>query len=74
VLYGSQEYGLNYHKNGFTPARLKKILKRIGLEVLIEETQGYNILVKAMFRKYLDEGHITEARIEELAGGFGAQT
>ena len=73
VLYGSQEYGLNFHKNGFTPARLKKMLKGIGLEFVVEETQGYNILMKAMFRSYLEQGNITEARIEELAGGFGAQ-
>ena len=49
VLYGSQEYALNFHKNGFTPARLKGALKKAGLEVVKEEEFGYNILMHAVF-------------------------
>jgi len=70
-MYGSQEYGLNFHKNGFTPKHLKKVLSSVGLDVVVEETHGYNILVKALFKDYVSKG-VPDSRIEELSeSGFG---
>jgi len=71
VLYGSQEYHLNFHKNGFTPKRLRLLLEKVGLDVVIEETSGYNILMKAFFRKHILSHVFSEDEIESIAGGFG---
>jgi len=71
VLYGSQEYHLNFHKNGFTPKRLRFLLEKVGLDVVIEETSGYNILMKAFFRKHILSHVFSEDEIESIAGGFG---
>lgn len=43
VLYGAQSYDLNYHKCGFTPQTVRKMLEARGFEVEIA-TRGYNIL------------------------------
>lgn len=51
VLYGSQEYHLNFHKNGFTPERLIEVLDCNGLEVTDNFEEGYNIFIKAKFRE-----------------------
>ena len=71
VLYGSQEYPLNFHKNGFTPLRLRKMLEDVGLEVVNEETKGYNILMTALFRKHVLATTFSDNRLAELASGFG---
>lgn len=47
VLYGSQEYKENFHRVGFTPKVIAGLLEERGLEVTENETDGYNILIKA---------------------------
>lgn len=47
VLYGSQEYPLNFHKVGFTHDSLASFVKEKGLEVRSVDTNGYNILLTA---------------------------
>lgn len=47
VLYGEQTYKENFHKFGFTPATLRKMLEDRGLEVIEEQLDGFNIIVRA---------------------------
>lgn len=47
VLYGSQEYKENFHKMGFTPASLRKMLEDRGFKAIDISTQGYNIVAIA---------------------------
>ncbi len=47
VLYGQQEFAENFHKNGFTPATLKKLLNDKGFKKVDVQLSGYNIIVKA---------------------------
>ncbi len=54
VLYGAQTYPENFHKNGFTPARLRKILTDRGLYVAEESHKGYNLCLRAV---YLEEAY-----------------
>jgi predicted SAM-dependent methyltransferase len=47
VLYGQQEYSLNYHKMGFTPALIRTLLEERGLKITRCDTEGYNIIISA---------------------------
>lgn len=48
VLYGSQTYAENFHKFGFTPASLRKMLEDRGLEIVEEQLDHFNIIVRAL--------------------------
>ncbi len=45
VLYGQQEYELNFHKVGFTPVLLKRLLEAQKLKIVKEQVEGYNIIL-----------------------------
>lgn len=48
VLYGSQEYEQNFHKNGFWPERLKALLSKRGFtRIEIDDAQYYNLVARA---------------------------
>jgi len=47
VIYGLQSYDLNFHKMAFTPETLEALLKQQGLEVVSNDTSGYNIIIVA---------------------------
>lgn len=47
VLYGSQSYFLDYHKNGFTPELLKEGMSELGFDVISTQTEHYNLVVEA---------------------------
>jgi hypothetical protein len=48
VLYGQQAYSLDFHQNGWTPAILKDMLVKKGLEVQkIWQAKPYNIFCEA---------------------------
>lgn len=47
VLYGLQDYRLNFHKMGFTPKTLVELLESKGLEIKEVAESGYNLLVRA---------------------------
>lgn len=49
VLYGSQEYIENFHRNGFTPARITEALAKQGLIVDNLDHHGYNMIVTARY-------------------------
>jgi predicted SAM-dependent methyltransferase len=51
VFYGSQEYGENFHMNGFTPATIAEILKKLGFKHQSITEQGLSIVVQAMRSK-----------------------
>lgn len=47
VLYGSQEYKENFHKVGFTPQTVKKMLTDKGFKKVDIQTEGFNMLIRA---------------------------
>jgi predicted SAM-dependent methyltransferase len=47
VFYGQQDYKENFHKMGFTPKSLRKLLEDRGLEVVEENLEGFHILMRA---------------------------
>jgi predicted SAM-dependent methyltransferase len=47
VLWGQQEYDQNFHKCGFTPETLKKLLEGKGFGRQAVKLDGYNILFQA---------------------------
>jgi len=48
VLYGQQDYKENFHKMGFTPKSLRKLLEDHGLEIVEESLDGFHILMRAV--------------------------
>ena len=51
VLYGLEDYDLNFHKNGFTLATLTELLESKGLKILSRTEIGYNIIIQAQKAK-----------------------
>jgi predicted SAM-dependent methyltransferase len=49
VIYGEQAYPEDFHKNGFTPESLSKLLDEVGFkkQEVRTEQEGYNILMRA---------------------------
>jgi len=47
VLYGQQEYAENFHKVGFTPENLSKLLESKGFGRQESALSGYNIIIRA---------------------------
>lgn len=47
VLYGQQSYAENFHKCGFTPKTLRKMLEKRGLKYLEERIEDFHIIIKA---------------------------
>jgi len=48
VFYGAQTYPENFHKNGFTPARLRKVLSDRGLYIAEESHDKLNLCLRAV--------------------------
>jgi len=48
VMYGAQDYELNFHKTGFTPNYLKMLLEEQGVEVTKVFTGGYDLVVEGV--------------------------
>ena len=44
VLYGQQTYAQNYHKTGFTPETLRKMLEERKFKLIDIKTDGFNIV------------------------------
>ena len=61
VLYGAQTYDENYHKVGFTPKSLRKMLTDRGLIMLEEQVEGINIIIRAE-KPVKDEGKPEEGQ------------
>lgn len=51
VLYGSQQYAEDFHKNGFTPTMLEQLLKLKGFKKFVWDKNGFNMMVRA----FMDE-------------------
>jgi predicted SAM-dependent methyltransferase len=48
LIYGGQDYPENFHKAGFTLKSMKKLLKKLGLQIIYtEQTSEGNLVVKA---------------------------
>ena len=47
VFYGQQSYGLNFHKNGFTPETATDLVEKVGCKVDKMTLEGYNICIEA---------------------------
>jgi len=47
VLFGQQDYDTNFHRFGFTPESIRKMLEARGFVNFAIREQGYNILVSA---------------------------
>lgn len=48
ILYGSQDYELNYHKTAFSPSYLKGLLEEQGVEVVKVFEGGYDLVVEGV--------------------------
>lgn len=63
VLYGKQSYDLNYHKVGFTPGVIQRLLVGRGFKHFVWDFHTYNMLVRAWKEKpagMLEDGTIPE--------------
>jgi predicted SAM-dependent methyltransferase len=61
VLYGQQEYGLNFHKVGFTPEIVKSAFEKRGFVTEIQ-LQGYNIVCRAVRKEFAAKEVTKKAR------------
>lgn len=49
VLYGGQSNKFDFHYNGLTRKRIETALKKLDLNIVSYEEQGYNMIIKAKF-------------------------
>lgn len=48
ILYGGQDYDLNFHKTAFSPSYLKGLLEEQGIEVITVFEGGYDLVVEGV--------------------------
>jgi SAM-dependent methyltransferase len=69
VLYGQQDYKENFHKMGFTPKSLRKLLENHGLEVVEENLDGFHLLMRALKPEKESENGDETKEDEEIEEG-----